>query len=552
MFKKMISVFVVMWLITFIFVSLSWAENFNVELVGSWQPSDSQGNIDIIKVFGDYAYLGTDQGLCILKVTDPAHPVAVGFCPTIGYVNDIALQGEYVYVASSKPPQGVPGSLRVINISDPQNPYEAGHFDFIDCMEAFNVCIKDHYAYVLTQNLDLVNVKIYTVDIVLPADPHAIGFYSLTDIDRGDIWIEDHYLYITAGYSLLVLDISNPENIHEIGSYIADEYLFKIYMQDHYAYVTQDFSYLIIDIATPFEPKLVTKNIVPFTSSTPLNICVLGDYAYFTHGDLGISILNVANPSSQVAGHYDTPALARDICADSEYIYIADSRFLNAKSSLLVLKFTPNLPAEKPVNLSPPNGTQDTTTLITLRTSGFSDPDNSAHKASQWRVFNSSNVVVFDSGTDAKNLVKITLPQGALNYDATYAWQVRYQDDHNMWSEWSEKTSFSTMPRERFSFVQVTDAHIGGEVGKWQLSPDFIWDAPLDTIMHLRETTACYVNFLDTLRAVISLNPKPDFILITGDNVDWANEANLQSFKNILSNPYFKVDCFVKTEILGG
>jgi len=48
----MISVFVVMWLITFIFVSLSWAENFNVELVGSWQPSDSQGNIDIIKVFG--------------------------------------------------------------------------------------------------------------------------------------------------------------------------------------------------------------------------------------------------------------------------------------------------------------------------------------------------------------------------------------------------------------------------------------------------------------------------------------------------------------------
>lgn len=147
--------------------------------------------------------------------------------------------------------------------------------------------------------------------------------------------------------------------------------------------------------------------------------------------------------------------------------------------------------------------------------------------------------MVFDSGADTANLVKITLPQGTLSHDTTYTWQVRYQDDRGLWSAWSEKTSFTTMPREQFSFAQVTDAHVGGTVSRWQLSPGFVWDAPLDTITHLREITTCYSNFLDTLLAINSLDPPPDFFLITGDNVDFASEANLGSFKNALANPYF-------------
>jgi len=52
---------------------------------------------------------------------------------------------------------------------------------------------------------------------------------------------------------------------------------------------------------------------------------------------------------------------------------------------------------------------------------------------------------IFDSGTDAFDLISITVLWGTLRYDVTYYWRVRYQDDKSNWSEWSTATSFATL-----------------------------------------------------------------------------------------------------------
>jgi len=130
----------------------------------------------------------------------------------------------------------------------------------------------------------------------------------------------------------------------------------------------------------------------------------------------------------------------------------------NAGSSGYVLtpdyiKFAPavvvppaNNPPLTPTNLVPATGALNQTTAPTLQASAFIDPDSGdTQAASEWLVQRQSdNAVVFDSGTDSVNKTNLTVPQGLLEFAATYNWQVRFQDNHGLWSGYSAQTTFST------------------------------------------------------------------------------------------------------------
>jgi hypothetical protein len=80
---------------------------------------------------------------------------------------------------------------------------------------------------------------------------------------------------------------------------------------------------------------------------------------------------------------------------------------------------------------------------VTLTASGFSDSDSEdTHKASQWVVRNSATTV-YDSGADTANLLSITIPAATFTEGTTYWWKVRYQDNHDVWSDYSDEASFT-------------------------------------------------------------------------------------------------------------
>jgi hypothetical protein len=80
---------------------------------------------------------------------------------------------------------------------------------------------------------------------------------------------------------------------------------------------------------------------------------------------------------------------------------------------------------------------------VTLTASGFSDSDaEDTHKASQWVVRNSTTTV-YDSGADTANLLSITIPAATFTEGTTYWWKVRYQDNHDVWSDYSDEASFT-------------------------------------------------------------------------------------------------------------
>ena len=107
---------------------------------------------------------------------------------------------------------------------------------------------------------------------------------------------------------------------------------------------------------------------------------------------------------------------------------------------------TGNHAPDQPVNDSPADGAEEVSLNPELLSSGFSDPDEGdTHAASQWQITDNTSTTVFDSGTDNVSRVSIAIAPGILSDNFTYYWQVRHQDTHGAWSEWSAQTSFTTL-----------------------------------------------------------------------------------------------------------
>ena len=120
-----------------------------VEFIGQFG-----GATDVIAVQGHYAYINVGPRLVILDVVDPAQPVVVGqsrIFPDI--IEDITLSGDYVYVADEE------GGLRVVDVSDPANPHEAGEHETSG--GAKGVAVAGGYAYVavIYLGLEVVDVR---------------------------------------------------------------------------------------------------------------------------------------------------------------------------------------------------------------------------------------------------------------------------------------------------------------------------------------------------------------------------------------------------------
>ncbi len=70
-----------------------------------------------------------------------------------------------------------------------------------------------------------------------------------------------------------------------------------------------------------------------------------------------------------------------------------------------------------------------------------------SHTASQWQITDTSgdySSPVYDSGEDVANLESINIPPSTLSGLTTYYWRVKYKDEDNVWSDWSDETSFTT------------------------------------------------------------------------------------------------------------
>jgi len=102
------------------------------------------------------------------------------------------------------------------------------------------------------------------------------------------------------------------------------------------------------------------------------------------------------------------------------------------------------LPPEPPGLLSPAD--EEIVSLApVLQADAFYDPDaNDVHTASQWQIIRAEDQVIVYDRVSQSSLTTLILPKLILAGNTTYAWQVKFIDNHGLSSEWSESGTFTT------------------------------------------------------------------------------------------------------------
>ena len=99
-----------------------------------------------------------------------------------------------------------------------------------------------------------------------------------------------------------------------------------------------------------------------------------------------------------------------------------------------------------PSNNSPANNAPMMSVTPTLVGHSFVDTAlGSSQIATEWELFKGGSLV-YDTGTDTKDLTSLTVPSGKLVAGNSYTWQVRYEDNYSDWSNYSTPTAFATAP----------------------------------------------------------------------------------------------------------
>ncbi|MBW2430530.1 MAG: fibronectin type III domain-containing protein [Deltaproteobacteria bacterium] len=103
-----------------------------------------------------------------------------------------------------------------------------------------------------------------------------------------------------------------------------------------------------------------------------------------------------------------------------------------------------NFKPDTPILMSPENSATVGLTPL-LETEEFYDPNiHDVHSKTQWKILRAfDDACVFDVTTPG-SLTSMTIPKQILEENSVYIWQVRFIDNHNTPSEWSEEREFNT------------------------------------------------------------------------------------------------------------
>ena len=312
----------------------SWLQFYTTDLVGSYTATSA--NYRAIKVLGNFAYIADyGTGLKIFNITNPAAPILTSSYSAGNLLAlEVNAEGNFVYLANANNE-----GLQVINVSNPFEPILVGNYPLPGSSSC--IAINGDFVYVASgSSAEPISMFIFNV-----SDPgelqSPIGSWSTTSpfIYGGvpvGLQIQDHFAYIgtvtspPAVYNVLyTIDISNPQRPILFATFQSPTFLgwypylaaFKI--ANNFIYLTQGNNLIIIDITNPGNQlsniHITLEGIRAFEIS--------GDLLYFSADDQGIKIVNVSDPYNPTPAilAYGTFGSVYDFQIANPFVYVADA-----------------------------------------------------------------------------------------------------------------------------------------------------------------------------------------------------------------------------------
>lgn len=273
------------------------------------------GSSSAVAVAGDRAYVASSGGVRAFDVSDPAHAAPLGEMAVAGWICDLAVAGDHLFVAAcnfnlslviAAPTAGAPAPVATVALAN----------------GAYGVVVADHLAYVAAGTVGLV-----ILDVADPADPRQVAvvagaapIYAVALAD-GTIFAGCR----EAGFS--VIDVTDPQHPSVTDTLTGLGYVSALGVHDGNLFVGNIEGILRrYDLASPKHPTLLGTLAL---HDTPTSIASHQGELWFCGMMTGLVRLTVrdgANPAAagmSVADLVETPGLCYDAAFAGDLAFTA-------------------------------------------------------------------------------------------------------------------------------------------------------------------------------------------------------------------------------------
>ncbi len=287
-------------------------------LVGSCDLNQEPFFETAFHVSGGLAYLeyllDWDSELMIIDIADAEHPAIASRFRTAGHINEIAADGETVFLAES-------GGIEIMDVSSPSLPRRAGYYQSLG--RVVSIATWGDYAYVSGWP------GIFTLDISNPANPVVVD--SVEGI--GGVEVSGNYAFIGYGCAFEVSCIDSyvilPDHTLQLINSINTENTmtdFTIAFQNLFILTNQG-DIIAWNLGMPSDPKYAYR-FSPPEFERHQAIFAIGDILYASCHTLDGQVLQMYNvrdvQNPFLIASYATPSPIVSIRVANNYVYLLD------------------------------------------------------------------------------------------------------------------------------------------------------------------------------------------------------------------------------------
>ena len=180
------------------------------------------------------------------------------------------------------------------------------------------VAVQGNYVYIG------VGLKLVVLDVSNPGSLREVGATTPFSYFVEDVAVSGKFAYVAAGGAgLRVVDISDPSHPTEVGAWDSSGYAEGVAVAGNIVYLADGpYGLRVVDVSNPAQPAEIG---FAFPMNYAFKIAADGHYAYIAAAGAGLLVADVSDPAHPVElGTYDTPGYSYGVAVNSNTVYVAD------------------------------------------------------------------------------------------------------------------------------------------------------------------------------------------------------------------------------------